>query len=85
MTSNSNDQMSADGGLPYLSWNLDAAAFEKHETDMLQALGAALVSCWFELPRDVQETIFNGAIPQTTTDANEIKGKLARFLHNHAE
>jgi hypothetical protein len=82
---NASDQTSPDGGQPYLSWNLSPDALEKHDTDLLQALGAALLTCWFELPRDAQESLFNAATSETPHTADNLKVSLARFLHDHSQ
>lgn len=84
MTMNTSDQPSPDGGQPYLSWNLSPDALEKHHIDLLQTLGAALLTCWFELPRDAQESLFNAATSETPHNADDLKVRLARFLHDHS-
>ncbi|WP_303831638.1 hypothetical protein [Asticcacaulis taihuensis] len=84
MTTIKSDPAAADGGQTYLSWSLSPDSLEKHETDLLQALGAALLTRWFELPRDVQESLFNAA-SATPHNADDLRVSLARFLHDHAK
>ena len=85
MTTNNDDLARPDGGERYLTWNLNPDALESHERDMLQALGAALLSRWPDLPRDVQKSLFEAAISDATTNAEVLKSGLARFLHDNAE
>ena len=71
-----------DGGKPYLSWNLSAGHdLEETDRDLLQALGAAVVTQWFELPRDIQKRLFEAATDGTAS----LREPLARFLHDNAE
>jgi hypothetical protein len=54
------------------------------EQRILQCLGAAVIAQWTELPTDVQEALFQGAVssgdPRHSTDLRE---QIARFLHTH--
>ncbi len=55
----------------------DAPYFER-------ALGAGLVSVWADLPRDIQEQLFEAAVlagHQTERDES-LREQLAEFLHN---
>ncbi len=78
------DAPEPDGGPPYLAWSLGAAgaALEDRDRDMLLGLGAAVVRCWSDLPRDVQARLFNAA---SAGDARDLKPAIARFLHDHAQ
>ena len=58
---------------------------EMHEQAYARALGAAVVQLWAELPRDVQEKLFEHAIiagHQAERDEN-LREELAKFLHDH--
>ncbi|UDF05581.1 hypothetical protein [Asticcacaulis sp. AND118] len=72
------------GVASYPNWNLNAPDLDAHETKILQILGAALVSHWFEVPRDLQKILFNQAAVQFGADTSSLKGNLARFLHDNA-
>ena len=85
MTTKYDDLSRPDGGQRYLTWNLSPEALETHERDMLQALGAALLGQWPDLPRDVQKSLFDAASSGETTDAEVLRSDLARFLHDNAE
>ena len=78
MTENS----ASDGGKLYLSWNLSAGHdLREDERSLVQALGAAVIMRWFDLPRDIQKRLFEAAIagPQA------LREPLAKFLHEHGE
>ena len=71
-----------DGGKPYLSWNLSAGHdLHDDEQNLVQALGVAVVTRWFDLPRDIQKMLFEAAVagPQA------VREPLAKFLHEHGE
>ncbi|MGN6422934.1 MAG: hypothetical protein ACTHLA_06455 [Asticcacaulis sp.] len=57
----------------------DAIELSPDETRMTQRLGAAVVSAWFVLPRDIQKHLFNLAVQ--ASDAKRLRGDIARFLH----
>ena len=72
----------SDGGKPYLSWNLSAGHdLQDDERDLVQALGAAVMTRWFYLPRDVQKQLFEAA----TAGPQALREPLAKFLHDHGE
>ncbi len=76
------DKTAPDGGKPYLSWNLSAGHdLQDDERNLVQALGAAVVIRWFDLPREIQKHLFEAAVsgPQT------LREPLAKFLHDHGE
>ncbi len=77
------DQPQKDGGNRYLKWNLGVGeSFDENERAMLVSLGAAVVSCWENLPRDVQESLFEAAAGPHSPDA---RSAVATFLHTHGE
>lgn len=56
------------------------------ERQILQCLGAALVVEWNELPTGVKRTLFKLASAENYADwANELPGRIARFLHEHKD
>ena len=46
---------------------------------MAGVLGAAVIDVWAELPREIQETLFERAVANGQGDA--LRHDLARFLH----
>jgi hypothetical protein len=86
------DQMSAaldrwegEGGAQEFRWALRHEGDELGAKDrqILECLGAALVSGWSELPTDVQRAIFRHATAYRTYDSAGLRAKIARFLHHH--
>jgi len=76
------EETAPDGGKPFLSWNLSAGHdLRDDERKLVQALGAAVVMHWFDLPRDIQKCLFEAAVagPQA------LREPLAKFLHEHGE
>lgn len=55
-----------------------------NEERMLRYLGAALILQWNTLPPNLQRELFNsaGAMGEIL-DTDELRGQIARFLHNH--
>jgi Na+-transporting methylmalonyl-CoA/oxaloacetate decarboxylase gamma subunit len=47
--------------------------------DFEKLIGAAVVSLWPDLPRDLQEAIFEAAAPQD----DKLRETLAIYLHDH--
>ena len=84
MTATIDNQPALNGEPPHLSWNLAPSDFEQLEFDCLQVLGAAVLSRWFELPRDVQEDLFTAATSERQIATDDLKAILAHFLHHHA-
>lgn len=74
----------SDGGQPYLNWNLDAHKLEKHESNLLRVLGAALLARWAEIPRDLQRAIFESATSHADIEPEVLRGQLARFFKDNA-
>jgi hypothetical protein len=48
-------------------------------SEFVKLLGGAAFKLWADLPRDVQETLFETAVP----DDDAIRHSLAVFLHQH--
>jgi hypothetical protein len=50
-----------------------------------RVLGAAVADSWSELPRHVQERLFENAVRfgQTAEHGASLRERLARFLHDH--
>ena len=62
----------------------DRAAFAEEEEQILKCLGAAVLMHWNTVPTKLQRQLFDyastlGDLQQTTP----LKGRIARFLHNH--
>jgi hypothetical protein len=62
----------------------DRDAVAKSEEKILRCLGAAVIMQWNTIPAKLQRELFDtagslGDLPQTT----ELRGQIARFLHNH--
>jgi hypothetical protein len=52
---------------------------------MARVLGAALIQTWSELPRDIQETLFERAVVlgHRSERDESLREQLAQFLHQH--
>ncbi len=72
-----------DGGPQNLDWSLVDEALRDNERGVIQSLGAAVVARWAGLPRDVQKLLFDTAT-RGEGDAEELRGHIARFLHDNA-
>jgi len=72
-----------DGGREFLDWSLPAGDLGETERGVIQALGAAVVTRWSVLPRDVQKLLFETAARREHT-AEDVRGHIARFLHDNA-
>jgi len=60
---------------------------DDREQVFTQALGAAVVHVWGELPQDIQEKLFEHAVTggrQSERDEN-FREILAKYLHDHHE
>jgi hypothetical protein len=57
----------------------------ERERHILECLGAAVVGVWNTLPRSVQRAIFEHASVRTPYDTSELRGQIARFLHDHKD
>lgn len=74
----------ANPGSNALAENLESLS--QAERQILQCLGAAVVIEWNELPTDVQRTLFKHASAENgTSDASELRARIARFLHTHKD
>ncbi len=61
-----------------------SAALAQEEEHILQWLGAAVVTRWNDLPRDIQRQIFASAVSVSESlPSAELKDHIARFLHSH--
>jgi hypothetical protein len=76
-----------EGGAQVPPWALkyEGGNLADTERHVLECLGAALVSHWNELSRDVQRTIFQRAATNTAYDPTQLKAHIARFLHDHKD
>ena len=77
------DAAEPDGGPQYLDWSLPAEGLGDEERGVIQSLGAAVVSRWAVLPRDVQKLLFETAT-RSEGGAEALRGHIARFLHDNA-
>jgi hypothetical protein len=64
----------------------DRKAVAENEEHILRRLGAAVMMRWNTIPAKLQRELFDtagslGDLPQTVT----LRGKIARFLHNHKD
>jgi hypothetical protein len=66
---------------------LDAAHASNGEARFAQALGRAVIKLWSELPKEVQERIFEGAVVMGHHDERDemLREQLAKFLHDRHE
>lgn len=74
-----------EGGAPAVPWPLrrDLDHLPAMERRILESLGAALVGEWHNLPTDTQRAIFHRAATERAPDPEELKARIARFLHDH--
>ena len=64
----------------------DLKSLSPSERQVLQCLGAAVVVEWNKLPTDVQRTLFKHASGKSeTSNADELRARIARFLHDHKD
>jgi hypothetical protein len=79
-----NEEWLSDNDRPSTSppHEIDHAVVE--EEQILRSLGAAVIMRWSTLPRKIQRELFDyaGSITDLQESA-ELKGQIARFLHNH--
>jgi hypothetical protein len=52
------------------------------QATMERALGAAVVRMWGELPRAIQERLFEQALTTGATPGDDLREQLAVFLHH---
>lgn len=72
-----------EGGAQSEPWAPNALGDVDHR--VLLRLGAAVVSGWNELPRDVQRALFRLAVVELTYDPAQLAAQIARFLHDHKD
>jgi hypothetical protein len=84
---NALDQWDGEGGAQASSWTprYKGGAPSDRERQVLEYLGAAVVSGWNELPTSIQRTIFQHATANKTYDAVRLREQIARFLHDHKD
>jgi hypothetical protein len=65
---------------------VDDATLAESEEHMLRCLGAAVIMQWSTLPPKLQRELFDnaGSMGDLLRTA-ELRGQLARFLHNHKD
>jgi hypothetical protein len=61
------------------------ALLSHQEKDFKEALGAAVVALWAELPQPIQENLFEHAVVAGHHNERDesLRQELARFLHEH--
>jgi len=58
----------------------------EEDENVLRCLGAAVVMQWNTIPTKLQRELFdNAGSVGELMQANELKGRIARFLHNHKD
>jgi hypothetical protein len=48
-----------------------------------KVLGEAVIDVWAGLPQDVQQKLFEQAVLAGHADEESVRGRLAKFLHDH--
>ena len=58
---------------------------DEQNARMARVLGAALIETWSELPRDIQEALFERAVVlgHRSERDESLRQQLAHFLHQH--
>ncbi|WP_159719111.1 hypothetical protein [Geminicoccus flavidas] len=81
------DQWEGEGGAQAWPWTprYKGGAPSDRERQVLEYLGAAVVSGWNELPINIQRTIFQHATANKVSDTARLREKIARFLHDHKD
>lgn len=76
-----------EGGALVSKWALgyDRNDLADGEHDILECLGAAVVSVWNELPTDIRRALFRQAAGGVGFDPALLKAQIARFLHDHKD
>ena len=64
---------------------MTATALSHQEREFREALGAAVVQVWAELPEPIQEKLFEHAViaGHYSERDESLRQELARFLHDH--
>ena len=64
----------------------DNSALADEEEHILRCLGAAVIMQWNTIPTKLQRELFdNASSVGELLQANELKGQIARFLHQHKD
>src|SRR6478672_3478480 len=63
----------------------ELAFLTNEEEHILRCLGAAVIMQWNDLPTKIQRELFQHAILGELTHTAELKGQVARFLHQHKD
>jgi hypothetical protein len=64
----------------------DLISLTREEEHILRRLGAAVITQWNDLPRDVQHGLFDHAISMSKAHHTaKLMSQIARFLHNHKD
>ena len=64
----------------------DLQALSEAERQLLQRLGAAVVTEWNDLPMLLQRALFDRAVVKDPScDTDLLKARMARFLHDHKD
>ena len=64
----------------------DMTSLAKEEEHILRCLGAAVIMQWNDLPTKIQRELFEHAISMGELNHTvELKGQVARFLHQHKD
>jgi hypothetical protein len=58
---------------------------EDNEARIADALGRAVIRLWSDLPRDIQETVFERAVVEGHSGEQDesLREQMAKFLHDH--
>jgi hypothetical protein len=54
---------------------------EVHDGRFRELLGAAIIELWGDLPRDIQEDVFEAAVSADDATEGSIREELALYLH----
>jgi hypothetical protein len=79
------DRWEGEGGAQALRRAYEQGQLSGEDRQILECLGAAVVSAWNELPTDIQRAVFRRAASQKTYEPTELKAQIARFLHKHKD
>src|SRR5436190_20468252 len=63
----------------------ELGSLANEEEHILRCLGAAVIMQWNDLPTKIQRQLFQHAILSELTHTAELKGQVARFLHQHKD
>jgi hypothetical protein len=81
------DRWEGEGGAQTTPWALryEGSTLADSDRQVLECLGAAVVSLWNDLPTDVQRSIFQHIALNRAYDAVKLTAKIARFIHVHKD